>query len=389
MKLEQRYIILKMKDLELLNDERLELVRDAVHYVDQARTNAGKRPLEAVVIEKGWPEYEPTVALLSARVDGQEAPTGKKVGELTLEVGMRTATAQDERERVAAALRACDWSGTPIGNKAIVQRACELLTTRPAQTEQQPEQSGLVEALDSILSNLDENLPGCFTLESRGDFDAAAAIEQAHAALSQQSEPVCPFCGEPSDHCNQSFPHPSKPAPAQDEREMGELRIRLENGRRQFEFEEYDAAYSLPAGTHYLYTRPAQTEQKPVAQARASKKVGELMVEVGFSANKVSELVQFIIDAVAEGGMTAECGEELGRHLQALAVTEVSPDANVELNRKMLLDRSVVGLKKYGVTTEREDLTPAQWAQHAIEEALDFANYLQALKRKLEDLDNG
>jgi len=34
----------------------------------------------------------------------------------------------------------------------------------------------------------------------------------------EENEPVCPFCGEPSDHCNQSFPHPSKPAPAQDER---------------------------------------------------------------------------------------------------------------------------------------------------------------------------
>lgn len=120
----------------------------------------------------------------------------------------------------------------------------------------------------------------------------------------------------------------------------------------------------------------------------AGKKVGELMMEVGFSANKVSELVQFILDAVAEGGMTAECGEELGRHLKGLDVGEVSPDANVELNRKMLLDRSKVGLEKYGVTTEREDLTPAQWAQHAIEEALDFANYLQALKKKLEDPNN-
>lgn len=55
-----------------------------------------------------------------------------------------------------------------------------------------------------------------------------------------------------------------EPAPAQDEREMGELRVRVENGRRQFEFEEYDAAYSLPAGTHYLYTRPTHAEQQPI-----------------------------------------------------------------------------------------------------------------------------
>jgi hypothetical protein len=70
---------------------------------------------------------------------------------------------------------------------------------------------------------------------------------------------------------------------------------------------------------------------------------------------------------------------------EGLAVVK-SPDANVELNRELLLQRSMVGLQKYGVTTERTDLTPAQWAQHAIEEALDFANYLQALKRNLEDV---
>lgn len=62
----------------------------------------------------------------------------------------------------------------------------------------------------------------------------------------------------------------------------------------------------------------------------------------------------------------------------------VSPDANVEKNRQMLLERSVVGLKKYGVTTERDDLTRAEWVQHAIEEVLDLANYLQALKTNLE-----
>lgn len=64
----------------------------------------------------------------------------------------------------------------------------------------------------------------------------------------------------------------------------------------------------------------------------------------------------------------------------------VSPDANVEKNRQMLLDRSVVGLKKYGVTTERTDLTPGEWVQHALEEALDLANYLQALKTNLGDV---
>ena len=55
-----------------------------------------------------------------------------------------------------------------------------------------------------------------------------------------------------------------------------------------------------------------------------------------------------------------------------------SPDQNVERNRQLLLDRSLVGLKKYGVTTERNDLTINEWLQHLLEELLDAANYVQA-----------
>lgn len=62
----------------------------------------------------------------------------------------------------------------------------------------------------------------------------------------------------------------------------------------------------------------------------------------------------------------------------------ISPDANVERNRQMLLERSVVGFKKYGVTTERTDLSLPDWLQHALEEVLDLANYLQAAKSNLE-----
>lgn len=57
-----------------------------------------------------------------------------------------------------------------------------------------------------------------------------------------------------------------------------------------------------------------------------------------------------------------------------------SPDQNVERNRQLLLDRSLVGLKKYGVTTERNDLTVNEWLQHLLEELLDAANYVQAAK---------
>lgn len=55
-----------------------------------------------------------------------------------------------------------------------------------------------------------------------------------------------------------------------------------------------------------------------------------------------------------------------------------SPDSNVEKVREQLLMRSIVGLKKYGVTTDRTDLDLRDWLQHALEETLDKAVYLQA-----------
>ena len=61
-----------------------------------------------------------------------------------------------------------------------------------------------------------------------------------------------------------------------------------------------------------------------------------------------------------------------------------SPDQNVERNRQLLLERSVAGLQKYGVTTERSDLTLNQWLQHLLEELLDAANYIQAAMSNAE-----
>ena len=42
------------------------------------------------------------------------------------------------------------------------------------------------------------------------------------------------------------------------------------------------------------------------------------------------------------------------------------------------------GRAKYGTTMERTDLTPPQWIQHAQEEALDLAVYLEKLKEDME-----
>ena len=44
--------------------------------------------------------------------------------------------------------------------------------------------------------------------------------------------------------------------------------------------------------------------------------------------------------------------------------------------------RAEFGLKKYGVTLERDDLTELEWLVHAQEEAMDLANYLEVLIQK-------
>lgn len=60
-------------------------------------------------------------------------------------------------------------------------------------------------------------------------------------------------------------------------------------------------------------------------------------------------------------------------------------DPYVEANRALLLSRSQTGKAKYGTDLTRDDLTDEQWLQHAIEEALDFANYLQVIKARLRN----
>lgn len=48
-----------------------------------------------------------------------------------------------------------------------------------------------------------------------------------------------------------------------------------------------------------------------------------------------------------------------------------------------LNSRSEIGIKKYGVTLDRDDLDLKQWLQHAYEETLDKALYL---KRAIKEL---
>ena len=60
-------------------------------------------------------------------------------------------------------------------------------------------------------------------------------------------------------------------------------------------------------------------------------------------------------------------------------------DKNVQAVRQKLADLAEFGMMKYGVSTERTDLSAKQWLIHAQEEAMDLAVYLQRIIDNIDD----
>jgi hypothetical protein len=63
-----------------------------------------------------------------------------------------------------------------------------------------------------------------------------------------------------------------------------------------------------------------------------------------------------------------------------------SPSSITDLLCQLIVSRDAVGFKKYGVTLDRKDLSIEEWLDHATEEALDEAGYLQCAKREITAL---
>jgi hypothetical protein len=64
-------------------------------------------------------------------------------------------------------------------------------------------------------------------------------------------------------------------------------------------------------------------------------------------------------------------------------VTIDNKDTVVYRIAHLLRSRSETGIRKYGTTLDRTDLEVKQWIDHAIEECLDQALYLQRIKDSL------
>lgn len=60
-------------------------------------------------------------------------------------------------------------------------------------------------------------------------------------------------------------------------------------------------------------------------------------------------------------------------------------DRNVENVIKDLRWRAERGLQKYGVTTERKDLSVIEWLQHLQEELMDATVYIEKLKSQIKE----
>ncbi len=60
-------------------------------------------------------------------------------------------------------------------------------------------------------------------------------------------------------------------------------------------------------------------------------------------------------------------------------------DENVENVVSQLRAREERGLSKYGVNTERTDLSTLEWLQHLQEELMDGAVYIERIKQELKE----
>lgn len=63
----------------------------------------------------------------------------------------------------------------------------------------------------------------------------------------------------------------------------------------------------------------------------------------------------------------------------------VSPDNNVNEICDEFITRSHHGFTKYGVTTERTDLSFDQWMQHLKEELMDAVVYIHRIQKEKND----
>lgn len=73
---ERRYLVFKISDMnKYLPPRERKILEGYSVELDLAREDDGKPPLECLVIESDWPEYERAWRTIEARVTGAEQPS--------------------------------------------------------------------------------------------------------------------------------------------------------------------------------------------------------------------------------------------------------------------------------------------------------------------------
>ena len=62
----------------------------------------------------------------------------------------------------------------------------------------------------------------------------------------------------------------------------------------------------------------------------------------------------------------------------------MTKDSNVEAVINSIREREERGMSKYGVNTDRTDLSTLEWLQHLQEELMDGAVYIERIKKELQ-----
>ena len=70
---------------------------------------------------------------------------------------------------------------------------------------------------------------------------------------------------------------------------------------------------------------------------------------------------------------------------QKIKYTDFIPDSIVQSILEKFVDRAEMGFTKYNNTLDRNDLSTAQWIEHALEEHMDAILYLTKLKQEIGD----
>lgn len=68
-----KYVVVKVADAkQALTPVDFEALCDLSAFVDEFRVSVGKHPMECVVVEADWPEYETVWQMIADRVDGEQ-----------------------------------------------------------------------------------------------------------------------------------------------------------------------------------------------------------------------------------------------------------------------------------------------------------------------------